>query len=52
MSPDVFATHCEEHPICVVAILPDILDCQSECRNGYIKLLTKMGDTFKKMKWG
>ncbi|KAJ8322130.1 hypothetical protein KUTeg_000601 [Tegillarca granosa] len=52
VSPEVFAEHCEGHPICVVAILPDILDCQSECRNGYIKLLTKMGENFKKMKWG
>merc|ERR1712106_1097171 len=35
---------CENHPLCVIAFLPHILDCQSACRNSFIKDLTKLGD--------
>ncbi|KAJ8870415.1 hypothetical protein PR048_029437 [Dryococelus australis] len=43
---------CEEHPLCVVAILSYILDCQSECRNEYLDILQKLGDKYKKKMWG
>jgi len=43
---------CEEHPLCVIAFLPHILDCQSDCRNAYIESLTKLGDKYKKKSWG
>jgi len=43
---------CEEKSLCVVAFLPHILDCQSKCRNNYIKMLTNLGDKFKKQGWG
>lgn len=43
---------CKEHPICVVAILPHILDCQSKCRNNYIQMLTRLGDKYKQKMWG
>merc|ERR1712088_852577 len=43
---------CEERSLCVVAFLPHILDCQSKCRNNYIKMLTNLGDKFKKQGWG
>jgi len=43
---------CEEHPLCVIAFLPHILDCQSDCRNSYIESLTKLGDKYKKKSWG
>ncbi|XP_060537106.1 protein disulfide-isomerase A6 homolog [Cylas formicarius] len=48
----LFKDSCEEKPLCVVAVLPHILDCQSQCRNDYIKLLTELGDKFKKKMWG
>lgn len=47
-----FKAACEGKPLCIVSVLPHILDCQSECRNGYIQLLTTMGDKFKKKMWG
>ena len=34
------------------AFLPHILDCQSKCRNGHIKMLEKLGDKYKKQGWG
>ena len=43
---------CDKKPLCVISFLPHILDCQSKCRNDYIKMLTKMADTFKKQGWG
>lgn len=43
---------CEQHPICVIAFLPNILDCQSKCRNNYIEILRKLGDKYKKTMWG
>jgi len=43
---------CEDHPLCVIAILPHILDCQSACRNEYIEMLAKLGDKYKKKQWG
>lgn len=43
---------CEEHPLCVVAFLPNILDCQASCRNAYLDDLTKLGDKYKKKDWG
>lgn len=43
---------CEKKSLCVVAFLPHILDCQSKCRNGHIKMLQKIGDKFKKQGWG
>ncbi|XP_057656331.1 protein disulfide-isomerase A6 homolog [Diorhabda carinulata] len=47
-----FKESCEDKPLCVIVILPHILDCQSECRNNYINLLTSIGEKFKKKMWG
>ena len=43
---------CEENQLCVISILPHILDCQSKCRNDYIKVLQGMADKYKKRQWG
>ncbi|XP_064113046.1 protein disulfide-isomerase A6 homolog [Macrobrachium nipponense] len=43
---------CKKHQICIIAVLPHILDCQSECRNNYISMLTKLGDKYKQKMWG
>ncbi|CAG0890484.1 unnamed protein product [Darwinula stevensoni] len=43
---------CEEHPLCVISILPDLLDCQSKCRNKYLKTLRDLGEKFKQKNWG
>lgn len=48
----VIQEECEQKPLCVISFLPHILDCQSKCRNDYIKMLTQMGDKFKKQGWG
>lgn len=43
---------CEEQPLCVVAVLPNIYDCPSECRNDYLKILRELGDKYKQKLWG
>merc|ERR1711994_15870 len=51
-SDAVIAEHCEKKSLCVIAFLPHILDCQSSCRNKYLDMMKKMGDSFKKQGWG
>ncbi|XP_033340579.2 protein disulfide-isomerase A6 homolog CaBP1 [Megalopta genalis] len=43
---------CEDKPLCVVSVLPHILDCQSECRNNYLKILNELGEKYKQKMWG
>jgi len=51
-SPQVVSAACEEHPLCVIAFLPHILDCDAACRNSHIENLVKLGDKYKKKQWG
>ena len=50
--PEVMKEACEDKQLCVLAFLPHILDCQSECRNEYLTVLTKMADHYKQRMWG
>lgn len=43
---------CSEKPLCVVSILPHILDCNAACRNDYISILKRLGDKYKNKMWG
>lgn len=45
-------TECANKPLCILAFLPHILDCDSGCRNTYIKLLLDMGNKYKQKMWG
>lgn len=42
---------CEKSQLCIVSVLPHILDCQSKCRNEYLDILKKIGEKFKKNQW-
>jgi len=52
VSEKVVAGACEKHPLCVIAFLPHILDCDAACRNSHLEQLTKLGDKYKKKDWG
>jgi protein disulfide-isomerase A6 len=41
-SDEVLKENCESKPLCVMAFLPHILDCQSKCRKDYLDILTKV----------
>lgn len=44
-------TACE-NSLCIVAVLPVIYDCQSQCRNKYIEIMRAMAEKYKKNRWG
>ncbi|KAI4463820.1 protein disulfide-isomerase a6 [Holotrichia oblita] len=52
VNEESFKEDCHDKPLCVISILPNILDCQSQCRNDYLNLLRKMGEKFKEKMWG
>jgi len=43
---------CNDHGLCVVSVLPHILDCDAKCRNSYLDILRKSGEKLKKHNWG
>ncbi|XP_058825857.1 protein disulfide-isomerase A6 homolog [Topomyia yanbarensis] len=43
---------CQDKPLCVISILPHILDCDAACRNSFLNILAKMGEKYKKKQWG
>lgn len=51
-SETVAREQCESKPLCIVSVLPHILDCDAKCRNGYIDILRTLGDKYKKKQWG
>ncbi|XP_032528665.2 protein disulfide-isomerase A6 homolog [Danaus plexippus] len=45
-------SECSEKPLCVVSVLPHILDCDAACRNSYIDILRRLGEKYKNKMWG
>jgi len=43
---------CNEKQLCVIAVLPHILDCQADCRNDYLRILRDLAEKFRKNLWG
>ncbi|KAM9069782.1 protein disulfide-isomerase A6 [Sarcophilus harrisii] len=43
---------CEDHQLCVVAVLPHILDTGAAGRNSYLEVLLKLAEKYKKKLWG
>lgn len=48
----VFNKACDGASICVVSVVPHILDCDAKCRNKYLDILKEMGEKYKKKQWG
>lgn len=42
---------CKDKQLCIFAILPHILDCQSKCRNKYISDLKEVAEKYKRNLW-
>ncbi|VBB29750.1 unnamed protein product [Acanthocheilonema viteae] len=51
VSQEVFDKACKENQLCIIAVLPHILDCQSSCRNNYLKVLKELAEKFKRNMW-
>lgn len=43
---------CEDHQLCVVSVLPHILDTGAAGRNAYLEVVLKLADKYKKKMWG
>uniref|UniRef100_A0A8D3D0Q8 Protein disulfide-isomerase A6 n=1 Tax=Scophthalmus maximus TaxID=52904 RepID=A0A8D3D0Q8_SCOMX len=52
LSEDILKNTCEDSQLCLIAVLPHILDTGAEGRNGYLEVMTKMADKYKKKMWG
>ncbi len=48
----VFEQQCQNKQICLVSVLPNILECQSKCRNAHLKTLHHMAEKHKRQQWG
>ncbi|NP_001080305.1 protein disulfide isomerase family A member 6 S homeolog precursor [Xenopus laevis] len=52
LNGDIVKKTCEEHQLCIVAVLPHILDTGAAGRNSYLEVMLKMADKYKKKMWG
>ncbi|XP_072103209.1 protein disulfide-isomerase A6 [Mobula birostris] len=49
---DVLKKTCDDHQLCIVAVLPHILDTGASGRNDYLDVMKAMGNKYKKKFWG
>ena len=44
--------NCAEKQLCIISFLPNILDCQSSCRNEHLTMLKQFAESYKRNGWG
>ncbi len=49
---EIFTDACDQKQLCIISVLPHILDCQSKCRKDYIRILKDLGEKYRKNLWG
>ncbi|XP_072890485.1 protein disulfide-isomerase A6 [Hemitrygon akajei] len=49
---DVLKKTCDDHQLCIVAVLPHILDTGASGRNDYLDVMKAMSNKYKKKFWG
>ncbi|KAF7645607.1 hypothetical protein LDENG_00201250 [Lucifuga dentata] len=52
LNEDILKKTCGDSQLCVIAVLPHILDTGAAGRNGYLEVMKKMADKYKKKMWG
>ncbi|XP_014847296.1 PREDICTED: protein disulfide-isomerase A6 isoform X1 [Poecilia mexicana] len=52
LNEDVLKKTCEDSQLCIIAVLPHILDTGASGRNGYLDVMVKMAEKYKKKLWG
>uniref|UniRef100_A0A4W3I6W3 Protein disulfide isomerase family A, member 6 n=1 Tax=Callorhinchus milii TaxID=7868 RepID=A0A4W3I6W3_CALMI len=52
LNENIFKATCEDQLLCIISVLPDILDTGASGRNRYLNLMMKMADKYKKNQWG
>ncbi|CAF3588051.1 unnamed protein product [Rotaria sordida] len=48
----VLDDNCAEKQLCIISFLPNILDCQSTCRNEHLTMLKNFAENYKRNRWG
>lgn len=48
----VLKENCDSKQLCIISVLPHILDCDAKCRNAYLDVLKQIAEKFKKNQWG
>ncbi|XP_030635297.1 protein disulfide-isomerase A6 [Chanos chanos] len=52
LNEDVVKKTCEDYQLCIISVLPHILDTGASGRNGYLDVMKKMAEKYKKKMWG
>uniref|UniRef100_A0A8D2NGB5 Protein disulfide-isomerase A6 n=2 Tax=Zonotrichia albicollis TaxID=44394 RepID=A0A8D2NGB5_ZONAL len=52
ISEDVLKSTCDAHQLCIISVLPHILDTGASGRNSYLDVMLKMAEKYKKKMWG
>ena len=52
LNSQVLKDNCEEKQICVISVLPHILDSGASGRNTYLGILKSLGEKYKRKMWG
>ncbi|XP_068198050.1 protein disulfide-isomerase A6 [Antennarius striatus] len=52
LNEDIVKNTCEDSQLCVIAVLPHILDTGAAGRNSYLEVMTAMAEKYKKKMWG
>uniref|UniRef100_A0A1A8P0Y2 Protein disulfide-isomerase A6 n=1 Tax=Nothobranchius rachovii TaxID=451742 RepID=A0A1A8P0Y2_9TELE len=52
LNEDVLKNTCEDSQLCIIGVLPHILDTGAAGRNGYLEVMMKMAEKYKKKSWG
>ncbi|KAK1170253.1 protein disulfide-isomerase A6-like [Acipenser oxyrinchus oxyrinchus] len=52
LNGDILKKTCEDYQLCIIAALPHILDTGAAGRNGYLEVMMKMAEKYKKKMWG
>jgi protein disulfide-isomerase A6 len=50
-SQAVLDDNCAEKQLCIISFLPNILDCQSACRNAHLTMLKNFAENYKRNGW-
>uniref|UniRef100_A0A672NZK1 Protein disulfide-isomerase A6 n=1 Tax=Sinocyclocheilus grahami TaxID=75366 RepID=A0A672NZK1_SINGR len=52
LNEDVLKKTCEDYQLCIISVLPHILDTGASGRNSYLEVMRMMADKYKKKTWG
>ncbi|KAI3364236.1 hypothetical protein L3Q82_011037, partial [Scortum barcoo] len=52
LNEDILKKTCEDSQLCIIGVLPHILDTGAAGRNGYLEVMMKMSEKYKKKMWG